>query len=261
MTATSIPLLIIDPTDKARAVCIDVKKWEPYMPRNEPCFCGSGKKQKRCHPDVYEKSVFAGLLKVINAVENERAAAGSPKCCYGCNDCCADYFNISVTEFFAILRHLKIGGSDIAQYVRMARIRTEGIVMPDGIDDRFRVPNWPICIFVNDTDGKCEVYSVRPLLCRLYGNAAGITDCAKINSDEEAQAALFIHNPYIDIVSNIDRFKAPNGQIFEGKARPLIVWFGELSDEGEFRSLKMQNLFKAFTNSPISEFVRLFLKP
>lgn len=35
------------------------------MGRNAVCFCGSGKKQKKCHKDVAENSVIATIIKKI----------------------------------------------------------------------------------------------------------------------------------------------------------------------------------------------------
>ena len=34
------------------------------MGRNDLCFCGSGKKQKKCHPNINEDSVAAKIIKL-----------------------------------------------------------------------------------------------------------------------------------------------------------------------------------------------------
>jgi len=44
-------------------------------------------------------------------------------------------------------------------------------------------------------DGKCSVYDIRPLICRLYGVAAGMRcqhgcECTRVMSDVEAKALI-----------------------------------------------------------------------
>lgn len=58
------------------------------MKRNEPCFCGSGKKLKRCHPDIRPDSRAAKLLNITGRLEErvqqyQEESGNRPPCwCY-----------------------------------------------------------------------------------------------------------------------------------------------------------------------------------
>ena len=41
------------------------------MGRNDLCFCGSGKKQKKCHPNINEDSVAAKIIKLYTQLSKE----------------------------------------------------------------------------------------------------------------------------------------------------------------------------------------------
>ena len=80
------------------------------MGRNDLCFCGSGKKQKKCHPNINEDSVAAKTIKLYTQLSKELEeniyGKKNIKCEKGCNACCKDYFAISEVEFAIIMDYL-----------------------------------------------------------------------------------------------------------------------------------------------------------
>jgi Fe-S-cluster containining protein len=252
--------MFVDPLDKEPVKYIELRRDD--MASNELCFCGSGKKQKRCHADVHEKSVAANLLSVRSRVDAEIQQVGYSLCHKGCSNCCGDYFNISVVEFFAVLEHLKIGGNTalLTRHIEKAKALSNNLVFPDSNNDKFRIPDYPPCIFVDDTTKECKVYTVRPIICRMYGYVDKTTDCPQILQDINATNNLIVHNGSIDVVTNIDRFAVNIGKLTEPKAHPIVYWFSQLSDEGDLRSKRMQELFCVYSLAPVTEFVRVLLQ-
>lgn len=82
------------------------------MGRNDLCFCGSGKKQKKCHPDIHEQSLAAKCLSLYGKIESiiknyYNSGQQTPPCKKGCSDCCYNYFVISNIEFKIICKELQ----------------------------------------------------------------------------------------------------------------------------------------------------------
>ena len=42
------------------------------MSRNELCYCGSGRKRKKCHKEVHNNSYIEILSNLYQAIENEK---------------------------------------------------------------------------------------------------------------------------------------------------------------------------------------------
>ena len=179
---------------KVRLENLITRKDGLLMGRNDLCFCGSGKKQKKCHPNINEDSVAAKIIKLYTQLskELEENVYGKKniKCQKGCNACCKDYFAINEVEFAVIMDYLynncgiektniiikkaialsekfeknnpeyykqleeNIAGKNINY---MVRINLEN--MPEQQEE---------CVFL-DEDGACGIYNVRPIICRTHG--------------------------------------------------------------------------------------------
>lgn len=164
------------------------------MGRNDLCFCGSGKKQKRCHPDIKETSVAAKVIKLYDRIDRELNdnlyGKLDVKCKKGCNKCCEDYFAISEVEFSIIMYYLynnvktetmekliqkgiavadKFKANNPEFFAQLEQITT-GMSKYDNL--RMDCENMPekqeACIFL-DEEGGCGIYSVRPIICRTHG--------------------------------------------------------------------------------------------
>ena len=102
---------------KVRLENLITRKDGLLMGRNDLCFCGSGKKQKKCHPNINEDSVAAKIIKLYTQLskELEENVYGKKniKCQKGCNACCKDYFAINEVEFAVIIINYIISEEDL----------------------------------------------------------------------------------------------------------------------------------------------------
>ena len=164
------------------------------MGRNDLCFCGSGKKVKKCH-DFNEKSQAADCLKLYNdlaiAVELHYSQSDiNPMCVEGCSDCCYDNFTITDIEFDLILLEIRNWSDERLANLKIKVLEdwdkfkreypfqaenyekdgtgNEEIVMRDirHMAAKLETP----CVFLSG-EGSCEVYNFRPYLCRRHGVA------------------------------------------------------------------------------------------
>lgn len=238
-----------------------VKEFEvtDIMGRNDLCFCGSEKKVKYCHPEVYKKSIMAQLLTAYRQIykkieENQKYTV----CCKGCNNCCSDYFKVSVTEFFSILYCLGIGSEIALKYSSEAKKKIKDVYLPE--DDSVNVPDFPECIFVDEISGECRIYAVRPSMCRIYGSISEITKCKKVLSSEKAKNHLLSLDKELaaTISENIDFVKGETEK-YGLASKPMIYWFSRLDENGEFKTRRLSDLFTASFERPIDDFVKILL--
>ncbi|HBR01149.1 MAG TPA: hypothetical protein DD738_00885, partial [Ruminiclostridium sp.] len=159
-----------------------------------PCFCGSGKEEKYCHPDVHPLSTVGRMLVFYRDLDISIGNLGNV-CIQSCCDCCYDYFYISLKEFFAILHFIRSQRGEwyLKKKILMAKDNLEALKRQSPeeyqrLNSTFdKIPldismvrklfndtqyvkklNRP-CIFLQH--GQCEIYQVRPYICRLYGSA------------------------------------------------------------------------------------------
>lgn len=162
------------------------------MGRNDLCFCMSGKKTKKCHPDIDENSLEAAKLKVygkLNEKQNNHRLNVSEEtlCVLGCSDCCYDYYTIQSVEFELILRELekwdkeklddlinrvdkywKILEKDYPQVSKLLNSTASPEI--DDVNQSIDKTSFP-CIFLDDTTHLCQLYDVRPFKCRIFGKS------------------------------------------------------------------------------------------
>lgn len=167
---------------------------------SEKCFCGSGKKKKKCHPYVIKNSKLADIYLAYQnfdkKVYKEHIAASCPN---DCCECCYDFFFISENEFLTILDYLMVQGNyqifmekakNYADFIKkhypnihkdidcyMETMNNENFDAKYFNDNYFWKRDIP-CIFLKN--GKCAIYEVRPAVCRGYGVCQY---CSKINNN------------------------------------------------------------------------------
>lgn len=166
------------------------------MGRNDKCFCGSGKKVKKCHSTVNENSKLASIyvanINFDKYVDQEKISASCPK---NCSACCSDFFFVSENEFLLILDSLlRKGGIALVQkYIKKSieyhqYLESEfpeilsnlDILMPSYnsslsessvfFNDNYNWDRSKKCIFLEN--GRCSIYTDRPHICRMYGVCA-----------------------------------------------------------------------------------------
>ncbi|MEG0908753.1 MAG: YkgJ family cysteine cluster protein [Clostridia bacterium] len=169
------------------------------MGRNDLCFCGSGKKKKKCHNDIHETSEFSEVIKLYKTIDEKiknETDFNKIKCHKGCSECCSQYFPVTTVEVYYIVDKIleTYGEYKLDEYIEKAKIRFEelntnhpqkakeltinmsGNKSRDGLYNIMMnsVSNHNIeskCIFL-DKEGTCEVYPFRPMVCRTHGVGA-----------------------------------------------------------------------------------------
>lgn len=211
--------------------------------------------------DICDNSIVSKILtaynEIDNIIENDKLYR---ICCKGCNDCCSDYFKISITEFFTLLYGISDNLS-LIKYSDKAKSKIKNVIIPEC--DKDNVIGFPECIFVDDIDGGCKVYKVRPSMCRIYGNLNGITKCPKVLSNTKAKENLIEVDTKIAKLmdNNIDHIELNNKHYRLGGHQPIIYWFAKLDENGELKTRKMKDLFYASFNHPVEDFIKILLIP
>jgi len=227
--------------------------------RNDPCFCGSGKKYKRCHDDVHPKSKGAHLIKWYANIDSkikdfQESTGHNPPCHKGCFNCCYDDFSISEVEFELIMREMKKWNQeDVEQVFDRALAQCEEIkekypiiwenlekdahadisIFNKQFEDHGKIQrnDFP-CPMLNSETKSCMVYDVRPVICRTFG-----TTHMEFNSYDLYLVCEYIPNSITHerTTPSIDReredaalftnLKTPTGQVAYLRPYPIYYWF------------------------------------
>lgn len=246
----------IDPFFEKEIRGVIVRRIKPRceMSSNDLCFCGSGRKRKKCHPDVNENSVVANLLSVYNQIDKEISQVSYSICKKGCSDCCRDYFKISAVEFFAILRYLNINYSKEQLRTVISECSRLSEETDFAKDDYFNIPNLAPCVFLDDTTDECKIYEVRPILCRTYGYYQGLTRCPKVFEDKTAIQALLPYHDKKEFVENIDTLDF-RGQSLQPKPQAIAYWFSKLENPTN----RFLDLSIAASERDTNDFIRILM--
>lgn len=160
------------------------------MGRNDSCFCLSGKKKKKCHPDIHEESLAAEKLKIYGQLEgnlkyHNQETEGITLCVEGCSHCCFDYFTIQNIEFDLIVNELGKWDREkltnlinrieeywerlTSEYPSVARLSQNlSNAEINHIHSSIDKTSFP-CVFLDETSGLCQIYNIRPFKCRVFG--------------------------------------------------------------------------------------------
>lgn len=221
------------------------------MGRNDLCFCGSGIKIKKCHPDINEKSIIASLFKKYSEFDKLCLQANTP-CAEGCSKCCHDYFYVSEVEYFGIAYYVKARGLDQSKIKEKARVilqeieekhpqeakilrttmsvqKTVDFSNEEFDDNRIRALMHD-CPFLDEEKKTCLVYPVRPFICRGYGSHQFFGGCEKCKKHDMCNSEIF---PSL-LTENVDIFRLHEESSFYVRPYPLAEWI----------------LFRGFDNSP-----------
>lgn len=160
------------------------------------------------------------------------------KCIEKCHSCCSDYFYISEWEFYTILFYIqneyepqytfdKINYSKKQLNLIRSNYHDEyehlnGLCFDSSIESTFRPKSnlHIVCPFLNDS-GLCDIYPVRPMICREYGR---IKHCY---CDFLPQTKLIDINGFSDN-NRIEKLYSPYGL---RKPYPIIDWLGSMTEQ------------------------------
>lgn len=191
--------------------------------------------------DIHPESIMQTLLDYYEKIEKDNDISLNTVCHKGCYECCTNDFEISITEYFMILKYLGInfGYDYIQQYSDKAK----------------KSMSSSSCIFIDCTNGSCSIYEVRPLVCRKYGLYDCTYNCDKLDAERD----LLPNMP--DTSKNVYFFQhslMPNKKIMCPNKR-IVQWFGNLKD-GKLATERMKNLFYASFNKSSDVFIETLFK-
>ncbi|GLX71403.1 YkgJ family cysteine cluster protein [Paenibacillus glycanilyticus] len=223
------------------------------MSRNEPCICGSGTKQKKCHPDIAPNSRAGEVLLLYSELEEQinqhytQPNVQRPPCHEGCDSCCYHNFTITEIEFKIIAREIKTWTKEQIEKLFNETFRQLNLLKQDYpevysnleasstlntsvlkkqyeiMSETYGIP----CPMLDTQTGKCSVYNARPLICRTHGTTHSILTeyivCNKIPSNLENAKITYNAVQIHDKASSWDKIEIGD-QLFQGRQYPIIYW-------------------------------------
>lgn len=240
------------------------------MERNQRCFCGSGKKYKNCHIRINGESKLA---KIYQGNHNFDLACKEMniqnQCIQDCFECCKDIFFISENEFLLILEKLIYEKADISFYLEKAEKIQNAVVKiypelmtqlktvstNNKIDlliksscDGLVNEELPPCIFLNERN-KCDIYEIRPGICRMYGST---NTCRKLNNPDLQISACTQMEIEQDVILG------PKGKKIIKRPYPIFYWFTHfLNDDCYAETIKRMATIKSLSEN---DYFKLHIK-
>lgn len=163
--------------------------------------------------NINEESVVGKTIKLYQKIDNDIDIKHTRRCPPKCNVCCADYFYISFAElltiYFWVQEHKKqhrlvkesyipISINMFQQIEQLAPKEYQYLThinmrLKEHFTFQSKSPSYEIftipCCFQND-NGKCSIYTVRPMTCRIFGYCKQ-NDCIHITNHSE-----WVYNPH-----------------------------------------------------------------
>jgi len=227
------------------AISMEVKitlLWEgELMPRNDLCFCKSGKKVKHCHPNINEESVIAHLLASYAKIDEQNKNAKT-LCKKGCATCCFDNFQVMLWEYLAILNYLGLGLGRNREL--LANLREESVV------------NNGACFFLIQKDNSCKIYEVRPAICRNYGITRQSMEGGLCKTMEDKGRDYDL----IDQVEGTMYLLKYKGRDIASKSKTLHLWLEGIDENDILQPSLMRDLLKTSANGTYTQFVETFVR-
>ncbi len=231
------------PLSGDKITLMNIQGEEIDVSANDDCFCGSGKKRKKCHRLVYEGSVVANLWKTMSELDKQLSGFES-FCRANCSDCCKEYFYVSGVEYYLIKNHLLTFAPDRFESIKREGIRQYELLQAKYPEERSKF-NSPVgkvaafndksvlrrfepCALLNSETGMCEAYPARTLICRLYGSSSLYEYCDKIRDhiatfgNSERMLAPIKYDENLSL--NVDHFKLSDGSLATARPYPLLYW-------------------------------------
>lgn len=228
--------------------------------RNDPCFCGSEKKYKKCHSDIHPNSKASEVIRHykeidIKTEEYQRLTGNKPPCHKGCINCCYDDFSITEVEFELIIREMKSWSEqEVIDTFNTALEQCEymksyaphvwknleshneediSILQRQTYYQKLRKRNQFPCPMLNKEEGACKVYENRPSICRLFGSthiASQISQPQELcefipDSSKLVNSTPNTEKEWSSLKTFISTLKAPNGLEIPQRPYPIYYWF------------------------------------
>jgi len=227
----------------------EIKLWSIEM-KNDLCFCGSGKKASECHSEIADNTAMSYLFEAFKMIDEDiKNAVPAPQCKRNCNECCKYSFDVSAAEYFAILRYMqkKFTGFSACMIKKTAFKMFREFPAIGDTENNIGVKFAP-CIFLDNRRGKCRIYEVRPLICRMYGYFTPAGYCQNVNN-----GIKIVTDNVNDHVSKFLGDTLTEENIFKPPiAVPLVYWFGS----NVLKNADVKELFITAHEKSVNEYVK-----
>lgn len=239
------------------------------MQRNDKCFCGSGKKYKKCHCHINDKSVIAEIYKSrVEYAEKCNTLFSYSFCKQGCFKCCNNNFCISEQEFLLVLDYLNSNSYDINKYINKSKLVLQYAKekypqilqqfdeklsnqqfdlsnIMKCFDTEIQGVDWPYCIFLEN--GRCSIYDIRPCICRMFGTTM---QCDYIEN-------LDINTKEGNDLYNLAYYLYDGKQNVLIRPYPIYYWFGHFMGD-KARYDKMHNKLKRIIELNSEDYAKIY---
>jgi len=258
------------------------------MGRNDICFCGSGKKKKKCHRDIEPGSAFAGMVDLHKRLDKTiQEGIGSIQCRKGCHSCCYQYFTITSVEFYYLLHQLieergmvkaqefiERGYQDYLTYQEkhpeIIHVLKENHHVNNNDEFMFVMnrlneanQNAPMhnpnpCPFLDPETKGCSVYKYRPTVCRSYGVSYETKLEVPFQLCEHIQDGLAYQSEMADVsqhqeeVYNLGFFNLDNQGIVVDKPYPIFYFCKIVKENPRSLPNKMQE-YKTYSLQEVTK--------
>lgn len=227
------------------------------------CSCGSGKLMTDCHNKMNKNSVIATAWRKYQLIDDTVLKLQTENdvsflCKKGCHACCDYYFYISDIEYFSMKYYLLTTNPDVFSRCKTKALKLYPLLKKNfpeeakyldskdtttiNHDDHKNLKNFALCPFANENTHYCDVYSKRPIICRLFGTSYAYGYCEKIEkqmhsailkrfSEKRAKKHMIGIQYNLELTRDIDWGTVPTGNLkvknniaIQGRPYPIIYW-------------------------------------
>lgn len=146
-------------------------------------------RSKNINPESLAEELLTLYDDMNTTIDNNKDILKNTKCHKGCSNCCHHYFGISNTEMMVILDYIEQKHHDLFYtYINKGKELNSTFLhkFPRDYKDLDYIPpqNSQIallktlhnkshislpCVFLNTETNSCDIYEVRPFICRFHG--------------------------------------------------------------------------------------------
>ena len=188
--------------------------------------------------NYHPNSIIAKFEYYFKELDSIQRDLNNPVCHKGCSGCCSNDFEISMTEFFYVLRYMNL-------HFPVSKIEEFRLKAQEPF-------HFGPCLFIDHNDESCQIYEARPLICRKYGVLDDLTDCPLLPN-------VPLSEQNVNTANSTFLFTLPGStkKVYVG-GHPLVYWI-EHTENGQPTSEKMKKLYEAAFSEDERQFVKMLL--
>jgi Fe-S-cluster containining protein len=129
-----------------------------------------------------ERGYKAAVAPIYEDLDVAFASVDGAACTKGCSSCCRLYVEVLPPEIAIIIDYVRNNFPPALRAEILEKLRRNSV--EENLRDKadYRQANLP-CAFLNEDNGECRVYDVRPITCRSFGST-NVNVCDLIEPDD-----------------------------------------------------------------------------